>query len=153
MSEELVPPDRLRFYNTFGQHVISSAVDAIDDCVQASTGRRCGRDLRQEIADIMAAAWDRYSESLEADFKAGAPPREGLAAVLNCSLEAAARVSNAVSDSVGQDLIEVLGVAITQEVQRALTSLAEALCNIYRDTILDLGYSPSDPRFKPPQVE
>lgn len=64
---------------------------------------------------------------------------------------AAARLCIAITDSIGRDVTNDLGVAIAQEVDRALLSLTEALAGIYRDTLLELGYSPNDPRLQRPE--
>jgi len=141
-----VPPDRLKFYNTFGQNVVSSAVAAIDDSVEELTGRTCAEALRAEIESIIVGAWHRHSEDMETTFKTGVSTPD----LLQHSLLAAARVSNAIEDSIGQPVINELGVSITQVVSNALVNLTEALSKIYRDTIIDLRYSPNDPRFGRP---
>lgn len=145
MSDHSFPPDRLQFYNTFGRHAVLSAVDAIGDLVHGVTGSSCDDALRERIEGIIVGAWHEHSNQMEESFKAGAlpDPYEYLVPT--------ARICSAIQDSVGTSVTDALGRSIADEVNRALLNLTEALSNIYRDSLLDLGFSPNDPRLRRPE--
>lgn len=146
MTDEFLPPDRSAFYNTFGRHSVLSAIDAIDDSVAEHTGTRCDEALRGEIESIIRETWYEWAEILQPPY----PNPPGDPASGDRHFQAAARICNALTDALGEDVdaVNMLGASIAQEVLRALLNLTEALAHIYRDALLDMGFKPDDPRFK-----
>jgi hypothetical protein len=133
----LVPPERLAFYNRYGQEIILSAVAGISDSVLELDRHECSLGLRQEIADTLTKAWLDSAKLLEST------KPEDTAALRTISFEVTALICNRISDETGEAVVDSAGVAVLQDVQRALMNLGEALTRIYRDTYIDLtGKSP-----------
>ena len=65
MTKDLIPPDRIEFYNMFVSQAVLSATEAIDDSVEKLTGNRCDKELRQEIASILSGACKDYAARLD----------------------------------------------------------------------------------------
>src|SRR5215468_2529219 len=98
-----------------------SAIEAIDDSVENVTGSRCDDVLREEIESILSDAWKDYSTWLDVTTDSS------MMKDAESHLRAAARICNAITDSVGKDVTNELGVPVAEEVSRALLSLTEAL--------------------------
>jgi len=140
MSDELLPPNRLKLHNLFGHELVRSAVEAIDDLLNDLIGERGDGRLRAEIEARIIAAWKDHSEWLEAAFKAGGTSPHPSPPI---HLRAAAEICNAILAATEHDVTNDIGLPIANEVIRALVSLTEGLMNIHRDVIVQLGFDPA----------
>ena len=118
------------------------SIEAIDDSVEELTGKRCDQDLRQNIADVLLDLCKQYLERVKALSEDPASPKTDYFEEFRAP--ATARISNAVTDSLGQEVINKLGVPILNEVDRTLHNVGEALINFHKDALIDFGVPPEN---------
>lgn len=134
MGESMIPPERLAFYNQFGRESVSSAIQAIDDAIEATFGVRASSGLLRGIRGDVEAAWRDFDKELGASFAADRPGSNIPAA----TLRPAAKICNLISDDFGVDVIDPLGLQVAVEIRQALSNLTEGAMNIYGDVLRKL---------------
>ena len=123
MTDNFFPPDRLD--NIFDRFVVPSAVQAIAHYVEGLTGNLFDQPLRDKIAAVLVDLCKDYSTWLDVSATSSMPK------ATDSQLRAAARSCNLIADSMGHDVTNEHGVPITQEVNRALLSLTEAVAKTH----------------------
>jgi len=128
-----MPPERLEFYRQYGQAIIESAIDAIDDAVTMATGEPCDPDARTTIADIIGNAC-KATTKIE-DY-------------VGLQLPLAAMICEEISRTKGIDLTDVVGTTVLREVNRVLKNLIAAQMDIVGDAAAKGGADLRDPKWR-----
>ena len=124
---DVVPEHRLDFYNRFGVEIAASVAEALDELIEAQTGRRGGTELCTEIAEIVRRMWLASAP----DYRN--PPLDDAVAMIGRAIE---RLTNV--RPVSADLRE----EIRLELLRAHSELLSALVNFYRDPLTSANRNP-----------
>jgi hypothetical protein len=132
---ELIPSERLAFYNEYGDKIVLSAVEAIDDAVRQADGSSCDLTVLQKVHDLIANSWKMSDH--KTDFRA-------------LQLPLAALICEAISQSKGRDLTEAVGQQVIDAVNLALKNLMVGLMDMYRDVLINAGVDPNDPTLRRP---